>query len=453
MRVFLRSILVASMPALAAPVAHAARPQAAKPSEAPGTQQVEVSEVEPRLRAGSAPVEFTATLRNAGRTPLFLEPEVTVRGTALAPANIMLELFDPAADAWNAVVLDPTRNNHAFLPYRGTRALSATAGRMAPGENVTYRLRYAFAAPTEPQELRIEVGGRYAVPVPGQDTHFGVVASIPLTLFGLDGARPPVETAPDFVRSPSVPNVGPAGSGGAARAVGDNVDSGGPAVGLSGLPGWIRAGAGAFEFRVTVSNSRPAPIPGVIPQIRFTGDDFPLAPDQLGAEVLSSPGGGWQRTQLKVMADPDTGRTIALVGDLWPDGPDGGALRVAEMAEITVRVWFPATSAAVGHDVAVLAGVGLTHSSSPISHSDFHVVRVTAGGAPTAAPTFVPQALTASTPPPEAAAEQGRAPVTIATIALWLALAGIGGAVVYFARKNRRAGTEPPAEPPAGPYI
>jgi len=451
MRVLLRSILVAALVALAAPSAHAGRPLAPEPSEPPSTRQIEVSEVAPQLRAGSRPVEFTVTLRNAGRAPLFLEPHVEVRGRALPLGSVTLELFDPAANTWASVVLDPTRNNHASLPYRGTRALSATTGRMAPGESVVYRLRYAFAAAAEPQQVRIEVGGDHGVPAPGPETHFDSVALIPLSLWGADGARPPAEHVPGDAGPPTVPNAGADDFGGMARAVGDNVRGGGPAFGLSEVPAWIRAGAGAFEFRVTMSNSTPTPIPDVVPQLLVTGGDLELGSDRMGVEVLAVDGGTWHEVRPTGMVDPSTGRIRSQVVDLVPGGVAGGlTVGLAEMTQFTVRVWFPEGSAAIGHDIAVLAGMGLSDARLPslISHSDFHVFQVTAGGAPTAAPTLVPRAPSAmSTPPPKAAADKGRDPVTLATIALWVALAGLGGVVVYFAHKNRRAGPGPNDDP------
>ncbi|WP_406287321.1 hypothetical protein [Embleya sp. NBC_00896] len=441
---------------LAVPTVQGARGATPGPDDPQvAAERIEVSEVPHELRAGAGTVEFTATLRNTGGSPLLLEPYVTVFGDFIRPEHILLELLDPTTNRWGTLVLDPARDLRVMLPYRGAEKLSGTSGRLAPNSTLAYRLRFTLAASAPPQLAGIEIGGEAGPSAPGEDKRFGTFSDIEFVVVGADGTRPALPPPPDASDAsdpPSAPDAGPADFGGTAmRVAGVAARNGGPAFDLTGVPGWIRAGAGAFEFHIAISNDTGRTIDALRPQLLFTSGGSGLAAEHLKVEAFT-PLGHWTPVPLSHLIDVETGRPGHLLGALdSPVWETERHLPAGEFTTIKVRVWFPAESPATGHDVAVLAGTDFLNPAGglPLSRSDFRVFRVTAAGAPDGPPRLRPVA------PGEAPTKSGAAdtddgdPFTFATIAIWLALGGVVVAVVYFARRNRGRAPEDPD--PYGP--
>ncbi|MFE5328321.1 hypothetical protein ACFRCG_18280 [Embleya sp. NPDC056575] len=437
-------VLLGSPPVVAAPVPTA---PAAEVPAADG--RVELTGVPERIRP-AVPVEVTARMRNAGPTPLLLEPEVSIGGDrGIAPEQVRLEVLDPVRDTWVPRPLGTLGS--ASLPFPG--AGTETSGRLGPGASVEFRLRFTIAANVPTQFVQVSMSGRSHSPSAGDEPRFTGGFAFDAALLGPDGSAPTRPPSPDETRSPSVPNAGPDRSGGVAKTFPTARRGDGPTFNLVGVPGLLQAGGGAAEFKVTLTNDTGRIIPNVRPEVVFTTGQSPITPRQLMVEVYDSYDRGWSPVSLQVLTDPANGRDAHLAGALTPRPWDGQRqLPPGEFATISLRVSIPAGSPVAGGDLAVLAGGAAPNGVGPdlSSRSDYQVLHVPNPGGPTRAPTLRPEL-----PPtaPDSAAGQRREDrddtFTFATVAIWVTLAALGATVVYFARKNRRQGAGTPLGPDA----
>lgn len=434
---------------LGSPTGHAAPvPDPTPVAEPPIGQVVEVRGMPDRIRPAT-PVELTASARNTGEVPLLLEPRVEITGATghLAPEQVRLEIPDPVHAGWTPTPLDP--RGGARLPFPGPGAIDATSGRLAPGASVEFRVRFTIAANVPAQFVQVLVGGRPVSPGAGDEPRFvsGYIADT--ALLGPDGAMPTRPPDPGGTRAPSVPDAGTEHLGGTAKVVPTARRSDGPTFDLVGVPGWLRAGAGAAEFRVTFGNDTDRIIPAVRPELVFTSGQSPITPQQLVVEAYDDRDRSWFPVPLAVLTDPANGRDAHLVGELTPKPWDGRRpLPPGELTAITVRVSIPTGSPVAGGDLAVLVGGGAPEGTDRAlaSRSDFRVFHVPNAGVPPHPPKLRPEL-----PPtaPDSAAgqreEDENDSSTLATVAIWVVLAGVGATIVYFARRNRRqgAGIEP----------
>jgi hypothetical protein len=272
----------------------------------------------------------------------------------------------------------------------------------------------------------------------------------------------PVAYANPAPRPPSEPDAGAENSGGIATFVPQSRSTAVPAMSLVDVPGWVRAGGGAIEFRFAITNETGRAFDELSPQLVVTAGGTALRPDSLKVETRDMSGSRWNTVPFTVLMDPVRGHGTHLLGLLTQTSwDDHHRLAVDEMATIGVRVSFPADSAAVGHDIAMMGATGYAGRVERhlVSRSDFRVFTVTASGPPTAAPTLNPEPPvldpvldpvlhpTSTEPASIGARKPDRVgdPFTWATIAIWVALAGVAGLVGWFAVKNRRegAGTSP----------
>ncbi|MYS87060.1 hypothetical protein [Embleya scabrispora] len=431
-------VLFGSPLAIATPVPDPSVDQA--PAE---VRQVELTGLPDRIRPAT-PVEITAKLRNTEPTALSMAPMLSVTGDRrIAPDQVRVEVLDPARGTWTLTPLDS--NAGAPLPFPGGRG--ETSGLLAPGASVEFRVRFSIAANVPAQFVMVGVGPRLQAPATDDEPRFTSGFSVETMLLGPDGGLPTRPPTPGETR-PSVPDAAPDRMGGIAKVLPTQRRGAGATFALTGVPGWLRAGGGAAEFRLTLSNDTDRVIPGVRPELIFTTGQSPITPGQLVVEAYDTYQPGWNPVELKVLTDPANGRSAHLSGALAPKPWDEQRpLPPGELATIAIRVSIPAGSPVAGGDLAVLAGGGPPGQvpARLASRSDFQVFHVPNPGAPTGTPRLRPEL-----PPtaPDSAAEQRKEddddPLTFATVAVWVVLAGVGGTVVHFARKNRRqsVGTE-----------
>ncbi|MGC0414809.1 hypothetical protein [Embleya sp. AB8] len=427
------------------PIADAAPVPTPPAGEAPVVDRtIELTGLPDRIRPAGA-VEVLAKARNNGATPLLLAPRVRIDG--LGPGvpveQIRLEVPDPAHDTWVLTPLDARTGAPLSFPP-GPGALTETSGRLAPGASVEFRFRFSIAANVPAQFVRILVGDDDRPGDAEDGERFAGTAGGETALLGPDGGMPTRPPRSGETRTPSVPDAGPERSGGAAKVFPTARRADGPTFNLVGVPGWLRAGGGAAEFKLTFGNDTGRIIPGVRPEVVFTTGQSPISPQQLVVEAYDSYDRAWNPVPLKVLTDPANGRDAHLAGDLTPKPWDGQRqFPPGEFATVSIRVSIPAGSPVAGGDLAVLAGAAAPAGVGPdlASRSDFQVLNVPNPGAPTRPPTLRPEL-----PPtaPDSAAEQHKEDkndtFTLATVAIWVALAGLGGTVFYFARKSRRQG-------------
>ncbi|MYW02613.1 hypothetical protein [Streptomyces sp. SID3343] len=410
------------------------------------TRQVEVSGIPEQVRPGAPATEFTVTFRNVGHETLFLEPEVRFLGDRnLTADRVRLEVFDPATNFWSETPLDA--DGAAVLPFRGAERLTATAGRLPTGADVGYLLRFRVSAGTTEQFVNVAIGSRYGPPRPDGEPRFDTATHVETAILAADGTMPAHRPRPGAPEPPSEPDAGPANSGATAKTVPQSRSTAVPAMSLVDVPGWVRAGGGAIEFRFTITNDTGRSFDEMNPQLVFTAGEIALVPDSLRVETRDMSGSRWSAVPFSVVVNPANGGSTHLLGSLTQTSwDDHHRLEVNEIARISVRVSVPAGSAAVGHDIAVSGAIGYPSGTGqrPVSHSDFRVFTVTASGSPAKAPTLIPEppgfGPAAAGRDPAGARRPDRAsdPFTWATIAIWAALAGVVGLVAWFAVKNRR---------------
>ncbi|MFF7243861.1 hypothetical protein ACFZBU_08185 [Embleya sp. NPDC008237] len=433
-------VLLGSPLATAAPVPEPSADRAA--AEVP---PVELTGLPDRIRPAT-PVEVTAKLRNTEPTALSLAPMLSITGDRrITPDQARVEVLDPTLGTWVPTPLDT--DSRAPLPFPDGRG--ETSGLLAPGASVEFRVRFSIAANVPAQFVSVGVGPRLAAPSTDGEPRFTNGVSVEAMLLGPDGGLPTRPPRPGESRAPSVPDAGPDRMGGSAKVLPTERRGAGVTFALTGVPGWLRAGGGAAEFRLTLSNDTDRIIPGVRPELIFTTGQSPITPGQLLVEAYDTYRPGWNPVELTVLTDPANGRSAHLSGALAPQPWDEQRpLPPGELATIAIRVSIPTGSPVAGGDLAVLAGGGPPGQvpARLASRSDFQVFHVANPGAPTGTPKLRPELPpTASDSAAGQRREDDDDPFTLATVAVWIALAGIGGTVVHFARKNRResVGTVP----------
>ncbi|MFE2871531.1 hypothetical protein [Embleya sp. NPDC059259] len=424
---------------LASPVAHAAPlPDPAADQASAQTQQAELIGLPDRIRP-AAPVEVTAKLRNTGAVALSLTPVVTITGDRrIAPHQARVEVLDPTLGTWVVSTLDTSAA--APLPFPGGHG--ETSGRLAPGASVEFRVRFSIAANVPAQFVSVGVGPRQGTPADAGEPRFTSGFFAETMLLGPDGGLPTRPPPPGETRGPSVPDAAPDRMGGVAKVLPTQRRGSGATFALTGVPGWLRAGGGAAEFRLTLSNDTDRVLAGVRPELIFTTGQSPITPGQLVVEAYDSYRPGWNPVDLTVLTDPANGRSAHLSGALSPTSWDEQRpLPPGELATIAIRVSIPAGSPVAGGDLAVLAGGGPPGQvpARLVSRSDFQVFHVPNPGAPGGTARLRPEL--PPTAPDSAAGQRGEDendPFTLATVAVWVGLAGLGATIVHFARKNRR---------------
>ncbi|MET7300051.1 hypothetical protein [Embleya sp. NPDC005575] len=431
-------VLFGSPLAIATPVPD---PSADQGSEE--VRQVELTGLPDRIRPAT-PVEVTAKLRNTEPTAVPMAAMLSITGDRrIAPDQVRVEMLDPTRGTWALTPLDSNALVPLSLP--GGRGKTSSP---APGASVEIRVRFSIAANVPAQFVTVGVNPGLRAPVTDGEAHPSYGISVETMLLGPDGGLPTRPPPTDRTHAPSVPDAAPDRMGGIAKVLPTQRRGAGATFALTGVPGWLQAGGGAAEFRLTLSNDTDRVIPGVRPELIFTTGQSPITPGQLVVEAYDTYLPGWNPVELKVLTDPANGRSAHLSGTLAPKPWDEQRpLPPGELATIAIRVSIPAGSPVAGGDLAVLAGGGLPGQvpARLVSRSDFQVFHVPNPGAPTGAPRLRPEL-----PPtaPDSAAEQRKEdnddPLTVATVVVWVVLAGIGGTVVHFARRNRRqsVGTE-----------
>ncbi|MFJ8626823.1 hypothetical protein ACIRD3_28845 [Kitasatospora sp. NPDC093550] len=314
------------------------------------------------VKAGSAPVEFTATLRNTADHQMDLLPSTVVlgdTGTGTKPSQFKLEYQAPGGPQWQDAKVTATIAG-------GLWQLDPPAvPHLAAGAEAVYRLRLTVAADTP--------GGRVT---PG----FNAIVSDP-TLPPEQRISSAMSGFPDLLVTPAVTPTTPAPTPAATAE-----------VRLDGVPAAFTAGGEPKPFKLVFTNNSGRDL-RVLPAIVFQGaTELPSEVVRFefrkadGSWLEGTPGGnsehpGWLYFGLRT-GDKNT---------------DVIALPKGETRTVDVRLSFTTDAPAVAQSLAALAGSlpgeGERGSEASSPKADFTI-------GPAAVSTATPTPVAPATPAP-----------------------------------------------------